>query len=59
MKKVLTVHISNELFQMEEDGYTIIQKVLRKIDDGSAKSQSLVKEIEERIAKISREKFPK
>ncbi len=56
MKKVLTVHISSQLFQMEEDGYDLIRKVLAKIDDGSARGKSLVKEIEARIASLLNEK---
>ena len=56
MKKVVTVHIANELFQMEEDGYSIIQKVLKKIDDSSDKGHSLVQEIEGRISQLLKEK---
>jgi len=56
MKKVITVHLASEIFQMEEDGYAMIRKVLNKIDDGSAKGQLLGKEIEGRIASLLKEK---
>jgi len=56
MKKVVTVHIANEIFQMEEDGYAKIQKVLKKIESGSVKGPSLIKNIEDRIAAMLNEK---
>jgi phage shock protein PspC (stress-responsive transcriptional regulator) len=56
MKKVVTVHIANEIFQMEEDGYANIQKILKKIESGSAKGPSLTKDIENRIAAMLCEK---
>jgi phage shock protein PspC (stress-responsive transcriptional regulator) len=56
MKKVVAVHIASQVFQMEEEGYMKIQKVLRKIEAGSAKGPSIVKEIEERIASSLHEK---
>ncbi|HEY4784868.1 MAG TPA: PspC domain-containing protein [Bacteroidales bacterium] len=56
MKKVVTVHIANEVFQMEEDGYTKILKVLKKIESGSANGPTLIKDIENRIAALLNEK---
>lgn len=56
MKKVVTVHLANEVFQMEEDGFLKIQKVLRKIEGGSANGAALVKDIEQRIAVLLKEK---
>lgn len=55
MKKVVTVHIGNEVFQMEEDGYAKILKVLKKIETGSGRP-SVAKDIEERIASLLAEK---
>lgn len=57
MKKVVTVHLYNEVFQMEEDGFIKIQKVLRKIETGSVNGTVLVKEIEQRIAEMLRQKM--
>lgn len=56
MKKVVTVHIGNEVFQMEEDGYAKIQKVLKKIEAGSANGTNIAKDIENRIAALLAEK---
>ena len=56
MKKVVTVHIANEVFQMEEDGYLKILKVLRKIESGSSRGSVTAKEIESRIAAALNEK---
>ena len=56
MKKVVTVHIANEVFQMEEEGYTKILKILKKIESGSANGPVLVKDIEARIASLLKEK---
>ena len=56
MKKVVTVHIANEVFQMEEDGYNKIQKVLKKIETGSNKGSSAIKDIEIKLAVQLREK---
>ena len=56
MKKVVTVHIANEVFQMEEEGYLKIQKVLKRIESGSNRGSSISKDIEERIAAILKDK---
>ncbi|MDP4207180.1 MAG: PspC domain-containing protein [Bacteroidota bacterium] len=56
MKKVVTVHIAGEIFQMEEDGAMRIQRVLRKIEMGSANGPALVKDIEQRMAVLLKEK---
>lgn len=56
MKKVISVHLNNELFQMEEDGYAKVQKVLRKIEAGSPNGSVLVKDIEAKIAGMIRVK---
>jgi len=56
MKKVVTVHIADEVFQMEEDGYNKIQKVLKKIEAGSSNGFSVVKDVETRMAALLREK---
>jgi phage shock protein C len=56
MKKVVTVHLASEVFQMEEDGFLKIQKVLRKIESGSVNGSVLVKDIEQRIATLLKEK---
>lgn len=56
MKKVVTVHIGNEVFQMEEEGYAKIQKVLGKIESGSANGANVAKDIETRIATLLAEK---
>jgi phage shock protein C len=56
MKKVVTIHMAGEVFQMEEDGYNNIQKVLKKIEAGSANGPSLVKDIEQRIGSLLKEK---
>lgn len=55
MKKVVTVHIANEVFQMEEDGYAKIQKVLKKIETGSGKGPTIAHGIEERIGMALKE----
>ena len=56
MKKVVTVHLASEIFQMEEDGYQKIQKVLKKIEAVSTNAVSFMKDIEGRIALMLREK---
>lgn len=56
MKKVVTVHLSNEVFQMEEDGYEKILRVLKKIESGSSNGSSLIKDIERKIAALLTEK---
>jgi phage shock protein C len=56
MKKVVTVHLASEVFQMEEDGYEKIQKVLKKIESGSNNGPSLIKNIEGKIAAMLKEK---
>jgi phage shock protein PspC (stress-responsive transcriptional regulator) len=56
MKKVVTVHLASEIFQMEEDGYLKIQKVLKKIEGVSTNGFSIIKDIEGRMASILKEK---
>jgi phage shock protein C len=56
MKKVVTVHLAHEVFQMEEDGYEKILKILRKIESGSHNGPMLIKDIEGRIASMLSEK---
>jgi phage shock protein PspC (stress-responsive transcriptional regulator) len=57
MKKVVTVHLDNEVFQMEEDGFHKIQKVLKKIETASANGPILVKDIEQKIADLLKQKM--
>lgn len=56
MKKVVTVHLANEVFQMEEDGYEKILKVLKKIESGSKSGISVMKDTESKIAALLKEK---
>jgi phage shock protein C len=56
MKKVVTVRLASEIFQMEEDGYLKIQKVLKKIEAVSTNAVSIIKDIEVKMASILKEK---
>lgn len=52
MKKVVTVHIAGEVFQVEEDGYNNLQKVLQKIEQSSPNGVEQAKDAEQRICNL-------
>jgi phage shock protein C len=56
MKKVVTIHILGDVFQMEEDGYNNLQNVLRKVAASSPNGTEISKDVEQRVGQQLRDK---
>lgn len=56
MKKVVNVHLAGQLFQMEEDGYNNLQRVLKRITNSSSDGLSVASDMEQRMASMIQER---